>query len=176
MFEIDIPSMLIAIVAILAFIAPFYIQYLRVKKTKLRKTSELNRFLEEKKLQINDFDFWRNFYYVGIDSSQMKLVYAKGSDQFSNQLIDLKDINYAKISESFRILGEKEPKRKIIDLLILELIDASGNVRYMLEFYDGEKYSDLLGETVLVKEWRDQVNSVLKKNRGRNSNPLLAVV
>jgi hypothetical protein len=173
MFDIEIISMLIAIVAILAFIAPFYIQYLRVKKMKLRKASELNRFLEENKLQINDFDFWRNFYYVGIDSSQMKLVYANGADQFSNELVDLKDINYAKIRESFRILGEKESKRKVIDLLILELIDASGNVRYMLEFYDGEKYSDLLGETVLVKKWHDQVNAVIKKYRGRSSTPLL---
>lgn len=175
MFDIDIISMLIAVVAILAFIAPFYIQYLKVKKTKLRKVSELNKFLEENSLQINSFDFWRSFYYVGIDSSQMKLVYAKGAERFSNDIIDLKDINYAKIRESSRVLGEKESKRKVIDELTLELVDASGNVRHMLEFYDGEKYSDLLGETVLVKKWQDQVNAVIKKSRGNNSRPLLAV-
>ncbi|WP_114749754.1 hypothetical protein [Pleomorphovibrio marinus] len=175
MFEIDIPSLLIAVVAISAFIAPLYIQYLRVKKTRLRKESELNRFLEENSLRINNFDFWRSFYYVGIDSSQMKLVYAKGSEQFSTDIIDLKDISYAKIRESSRTLGEKESKRKVIDHLTLELVDASGNVSHMLEFYDGEKYSDLLGETVLIKKWQDQVNVVLKKSRGSNSTPLLAV-
>lgn len=175
MFEIDIPSMLIAAAAILAFIAPFYIQYLRVKKTRLRKALTLNKFLEENSLRINDFDFWRGFYYMGIDSSQMKLVYATGSEQFSNDIIDLNDINYAKIRDSSRILGEKESKRKVIDQLTLELIDASENVRHIIEFYDGEKYSDLLGETVLAKKWQDQVNSVLKKSRGSNSNPLLAV-
>ncbi|MCH7410578.1 hypothetical protein MM239_14315 [Belliella sp. DSM 111904] len=169
MIDIDIISTSIAIGAMVAFAIPFYVNHLKVKKAKLNKESLLKGFIKSHGLTINMQDQWRSQYFIGLDTQQRTLVYIDDLEEIKPILIDFNEVKQVRINEISRSLKSKGPDRKIIDGLYLELLNPQGKVIESLEFFHGDKFSDLVGEPVLIKKWEAILKSTLKNTTENKS-------
>ncbi|MCH7396825.1 hypothetical protein MM236_02455 [Belliella sp. DSM 107340] len=169
MFEIDIITISIAIVSMVAFAVPFYINNLKVKKEKLNKENLLQNFLKSHNLNLNIQDNWRKQYFIGMDTYQNKLVYIQNLADIKAVILDVREIKQVKINEESRVVGAKGNSRKIIDGLHLQFTNHQGKVIGLLEFYDGEKFSDLVGEPILIKKWEATILAEAKSTGKKES-------
>ena len=90
-------------------------------------------------------------------------------DKLEPVVIDLDHVKQIKIDEVSRVIGSKGNSRKVIDELRLHLISHTGKVIGDLEFYDAEKFSDLAGESVLIKKWEGSLQVFLKNQVKKES-------
>ncbi|MCH7413819.1 hypothetical protein MM213_10010 [Belliella sp. R4-6] len=169
MFDIDIITISIAIVSMVAFAIPFYLNNVKVKKEKLNNDKLLQTFLNSHNLNLNIQDNWRKQYFIGIDTSQNKLVYVDDLADIKPIILDIRDVKQVKINEVSRVVGAKSNSRKIIDSLHLQLTNHQGKVIGLLEFYDGEKFSDLVGEPILIKKWEATISAEAKSTGKKES-------
>lgn len=163
MFDIDIISLTIAVILIAAFILPLYLHISKVKNREVRATKLLEDFAKSQELEIQVKDLWRSKYFIGLDRNKAKLLYSDDIALSSPVVIDLRTITRVKIAEvSHKVVNQLE-SRKIIDRLDMVLLDKSGNTANILEFYDGNRFSDLNGETILIKKWESYLEDVTHK-------------
>ncbi|SHN27489.1 hypothetical protein SAMN04488057_115126 [Cyclobacterium lianum] len=161
MFDLDIITLSMAMVAIVAFIMPFYLNH---KKEKARITLAkklLAEFTRNLNLEIEKKDLWRKKYFIGLDPEKGQLVYSSDFSSDSPIQIDLYQVSQVKIKENSRKIVTATSARKIIDKLDLEFYSQGGLLIHSLEFYDGEIFSDLLGETILIKKWEMEITSCM---------------
>ncbi|MFC4872814.1 hypothetical protein [Negadavirga shengliensis] len=163
MFDIDIISLSIAVILIAAFILPLYLHISKAKKRETRATKLLEDFAKSQGLEIQVKDLWRSRYFVGLDRNKAKLLYSDDIALSSPVLIDLYTISRVKIGEvSHKVVNQVE-SRKVIDRLDLILLDKNGDTANVLEFYDGNRFSDLNGETILIKKWETYLEDITRK-------------
>lgn len=163
MFDIDIITLAISAVAMIAFALPFYFASRKINKKKVLALKQIEDFIQSQNLTIQIRDIWRNQYFIGLDTVKGVLVYCEHLDNSSPVLIDLKKINQVAIEEAAHVVGNMTNSHKVLDKLTLSMTDEHNRKIQGLEFYDGDKYSDLNGEAVLIKKWelliREQVTS-----------------
>lgn len=169
MFDIDIITLIMAVAGMIAFAIPFYLNNQKVKKEKTRKMKGLSEIIKSNGLSLNLEDQWRNQYFIGFDSNKNKLLYIANLDKLEPVVIDLDHVKQIKIDEVSRVIGSKGNSRKVIDELRLHLISHTGKVIGDLEFYDAEKFSDLAGESVLIKKWEGSLQVFLKNQVKKES-------
>lgn len=158
--DIEPISLGISLAAIVAFIAPIY--FSKKKHTRLLKFLQ-NTFMEEAKregLLIEEFDFWRNTYAIGIDYGKHKLLFMTLGANTEFELISTDNISFIDLQKQSHYFGKGSKKVEVIDKLAL-IIHRKGETseRSYLCFFDGEKNSDLSGEWPLIQKW----NSILSK-------------
>ncbi|GAB2635147.1 hypothetical protein [Belliella aquatica] len=168
MFEIDIITLIMAVAGMVAFAIPFYLNSQKVKKEKAQKSNKLTEFLKNHDLSLSEQEEWRNRYFIGIDTQKNKLIYISNLNEINPILIDLYKVNHVKIHEVSRVIGTKGNSRKIIDALSLQLINYDGKIIGDLEFYDGEIFSDLVGEPIIIKKWEATLQSLVKNQQKNN--------
>lgn len=168
MFEIDIITLIMAVAGMIAFATPFYLNNQKVKNEKIQKSIKLADALKNNGLNLTEQEEWRNRYFIGIDSEKNKLIYISNLNEINPILIDLHKVNHVKIHEVSRLIGTKGNNRKIIDALSLQLINYDGKVIGDLEFYDGEIFSDLVGEPIVIKKWEATLQSIVKNQNKHN--------
>ncbi|MCH7411695.1 hypothetical protein MM239_20075 [Belliella sp. DSM 111904] len=153
MFDFDILTLSIAILAIIGFAIPFIYQYNKSKRKKSSAMDEINDFVKSHGLNLSSMDFWRGKYFIGLDTATKKLVYANWNSGFQAKLIDLEKYVQTNIHEDVRLVGSGSDKRKVVDSITLGITIPKSKLQYQLEFYDAELFSDLVGEGVLVRKW-----------------------
>lgn len=157
MFDLDIITLSMAMVAIIAFIMPFYINHKKVKARVALSEKLLADFANNQQLHIQVKDLWRNNYFIGMDPQKGKLIYSEDIHSCSTLLIDLHLICKVRIKEESHKVVSPTSTRKVIDKLELLFYSESAELVHNIEFYDGEKFSDLLGETILIKKWETEI-------------------
>lgn len=162
MFDVDKITLIIAFTSMLAFAFPFYWYHRKNKIKNHEKAQKLKAFISHHRLSIIREETWRSRYYIGLDSAQKKLVYVEDLEQFRPQLIDLHQVKQVVFHEISRTVGEKANSKKVVDELKLQLLNQKGKMVASLEFYDGEKFSDLLGEPIVIKNWEALIQEQLK--------------
>lgn len=162
MFEIDIITLSFALISMVAFVIPFYLNSKKSKKEKHRKESILENYLKSQNLNLDQKEFWRDQYFIGLDSNQRKLVYIQNMKDFQPELINLDEINHVSQHEVSRMIGSEKNPRKVLDELNLYLIGKNGKVKASLEIYNGEIFSDLSGEPVLIQKWEALIKEKIR--------------
>ncbi len=105
---------------------------------------------------------WRHEYAIGIDSSKKILFYHQDSLEGSPKSIELRDFRKVSVSKKLLELKSGGSAKPVLDQITLELLPKdSKKAAIHLELYDGEKYSDLLGETLLAEKWAELIQKNL---------------
>ncbi|NHE59813.1 hypothetical protein [Cyclobacterium plantarum] len=163
MFDLDIITLSMAMVAIIAFIMPFYINNKKVKAKVALAEKLLADFAKNQQLNIQVKDLWRNKYFIGIDPQKGKLIYSEDINSCLPVLIDLHLIGHVRIKEESHKVVSPTSTRKVIDKLELSFYSEKAELFHNIEFYDGEKFSDLLGETILIKKWENEIMACMQQ-------------
>lgn len=160
MFEFDLVTLLITAITIIAFAIPF-IRYSRKHKNQAsEKLTKLKNFLQSNQLDLKVNETWRDRYFLGIDSARKKLIYVQNLVDFEPQIINLEEVLHVSKHEVFRLVGTEKNQRKVLDELHLHLIGKNNKIKASLEVYNGEVFSDVSGEPVLIQK----LESLLKEH------------
>jgi hypothetical protein len=156
-------------VLFLAFAAPFYYNARKSKKNREFQVQVFQQNALEKRLNIVNQDSWRERYFIGLDSAKRKVLYIHFQEVPTIIEIDLSKVISIELHEKSHEVGSGNGKRKITDNLDLIFHFKNKESSESLEFYDGEKYSDMEGEIPLTRTWC----SLLKANLIVKSNELI---
>ncbi len=164
MFDIDLISFSIAGLLIAAFAVPFYVHARRLKIKERIALKLLTDFTSSHGLSLQDNDQWRNRYFIGIDNVKAQLVYSSDTSQADYKCIDLARAKRVTIAEASHQVPNGKGSNKVLDRLDLIIMDHHDKPIHVLGFYDGDQYSDLVGEAVLIKKWETLLKDVVKKS------------
>jgi hypothetical protein len=166
LFDIDIVSFSIAVILIIAFIIPFYWYSRKSRIKELKAIKCLGEYAMNLDLEMHLTEFWRSHYFIGLDRNKGKVIYADNLLSPSPVIIDLRNIKKVKVEEASRKIVTPKETRKVIDKLELNFVGENNKTVMKIEFYDGDKFSDLNGESVLIKKWEAVLQSVIdSKNK-----------
>ena len=156
MFDIEPVTLVFSFVLFGAFTVPFIYHS---QKNRQKESKIFEKLLESALSQdsrIDTKESWRFEYALGLDSQKGILYYYQNSSEgspFTFKLQEFKKISVAKKNLEFQ---SGTATKSVLDKIDLELTpkDPKKGV-ILLELYDGEKYSDLLGETLIAEKWAD---------------------
>ncbi|WP_035805644.1 hypothetical protein [Lunatimonas lonarensis] len=164
MFTIDYVSLAIAAVLIALFITPLYLHVRKTNRSKADALRRLHDFASSKGWLLTNSEIWRNRYFIGLDEMNLGLVYSNDIGDHSAIAVPLSEIQRVRVIERSHRVSINTEKRKVIDAIDLQLIGKDGNVLHELEIYDGNRYSDLDGESVLVGKWEGMLKKVFESS------------
>ncbi len=162
MFDIDLISLAIVAIFMGAFALPFYLHARKVKLRERKAHKILADFTASNGLNLQEKDHWRDKYFIGLDKEKAQVVYSSDTSQNCYKCIRLDQIKRVSISEASHQVTNGKESHKELDRLDLILINQNDQPIHVLEFYDGDQYSDLVGEAVLIKKWETLVKDALK--------------
>ena len=182
--DIDFVSLSISIMLILAFMAPIYVHVRNSNLKVANALMELDLFAQRHELQLGKKTHWRKRYFIGLDNYHCKLLFTTDMSQSSPIILDLNQVDRIVLDERFHFVSTTSEKTRILDSVYLQLVGKDGQVLLPLEFYDGNKFSDLMGEAVLAREWKKALEEVLtfpkntlqfKGDQTQPPNPMLII-
>lgn len=161
--DIDFVSLGISLVLIIAFIAPIYINIRKNHRVLQAGLFNVQNFARQQRLKLDEQAIWRNRYFIELDKTKKSLIFTNDMRQTLPIMVDIPSIRGVKILENFHYVKQNGQKTKVIDNLWLQLFTSDGLPAYSMEFYDGNLYSDLQGEAVMAKEWKNRVEDLIVK-------------
>lgn len=162
MFDIDIPTLVVASVFMAAVSAIFFYYSLKNKKSRKEFFDKFNGFISELKLNPNIREDWRNRYILGLDQQSKTLVYCNFGEKGSKIALALPEVKKVAVAEDFQENGSTAGTRKILENLTLRIeFKSPTKPAIQLPIYSAEEYSDLLGETVIASKWAQLINQQL---------------
>jgi hypothetical protein len=161
MIDFEPVTLLMSLALFGAFSVPFIYHSQKNRKKEASLKSHLFEVAKKLEAMPDQTEIWRNQYALGIDTSKGVLSYHREVPISYSMAIDLKD--YKKVSLIRRNSDMKNGtvNNTVLDYLALELFPKSGTSSIQLEIFDGEQFSDLLGETVLAERWAEIIQSHL---------------
>ncbi|HSF55033.1 MAG TPA: hypothetical protein VLA71_14865 [Algoriphagus sp.] len=163
MFDIDMPTLIVASLFILAVAAIFVYYSLKNRKTRKEFYDKFNRFISGKNLNPDLKEDWRNRYILGLDQTKNTLVYCNFGEDEQKITVALPEVSKVSVAETFQESEQATNTRKILDQLALKIqFKAPGKEALSLLIYSAEEFSDLLGETVLASKWAELINQRIK--------------
>lgn len=164
--DIEPISLGISLAAIVAFIAPIYIS--KKKQSNINKSKQ-QQFMDEANKQglvLDNFDFWRGTYAIGLDTGKHKLLYMDLEADIKFKLIPTDNISHIDLQKQNHHVGKGSNKVEVIDSLAL-IVHQKGTavVKSHLCFFDGEKNSDLSGEWPLIQKWNTLLIKEMAKTK-----------
>lgn len=158
---LDYITMAFVVALVAAFAMPFILHSRKNNKKKSRAKKQLMDFANSHGLSLTTMEFWRNNYFIGLDPVKAQLVYSNDIAGNSTQIIRLREVRDVEVHESSRKVKHQGETNKIIDRLELILNSDIPGKRWVLEVYDGERFSDVAGEPVLIKIWNNRIQNTL---------------
>jgi hypothetical protein len=160
MISIDPVTAVLSLVLFGAFSVPFIYHFQKNKK----KQKQISQKLQEAGISANakpdQLEIWRQQYAIGLDTSAKVLFYHQDGEVNTTFCIPLTDIK--KVTSLKKKKEIDESKKSVIDFVGLELQYLSPSKKpLVLEIYDGDKFSDLIGETVLAEKWATTIQKHL---------------
>lgn len=164
MFDIDIPTLVVASVFMAIVFAIFFYYSLKSKKARKEFLEKFNRFVSELGLKPNLKEDWRNRYILGLDQQSKTLVYCNFGDKEEKLAIALPEVSKVDVSEYFQEPTNERKSTKILENLALKIqFKNPSKAPVQLPIYSADEFSDLLGETVLATNWAKIINQELTK-------------
>jgi hypothetical protein len=157
MIDIEPVTLVMSLALFGAFTVPFIYHSQKNRKKEAFLKGHLFEVAKNLGAIPDQTEIWRNQYALGIDTTKRVLSYHREVPNSNSMVFDLKDFKKASIVKRNLEIKNGETHKSILDYLALELIPKSGNNPIQLEIYDGEQFSDLLGETVLAEKWAELI-------------------
>ncbi|TXE11426.1 hypothetical protein [Algoriphagus aquimarinus] len=124
--------------------------------------AKLNELAQLKGVNPTEIDTWRFRYALGLDVSQNVLVYLCQDTTSVSYSLNLADFKTVRLIKRYQEINGKSQTQKLPEYLALELVPVDSVAQVVsLELYDGELFSDLMGETVLADKWVGILNKQL---------------
>lgn len=162
MFDIEPVTIVLSLLLFGAFTAPFVYHSSKKKKKTKALESKLNELAKAQGANLSLTEIWRNYYVFGLDPSKNCLIYFQDTPEFSPIVLDLNDFKKVGVIRKNLESKNESSGRQILDYLALELTKKSGGNAIQLEFYNGDLFSDLMGETLLADKWLETLQKQLK--------------
>ncbi len=164
MFDIDIPTLVVASVFMAIVFAIFFYYSIKSKKARKEFLEKFNRFISELNLEPNLKEDWRNRFILGLDQQNKTLVYCNFADKEEKVVIALHEVSKVDVSEYFQESTNGTKATKVLENLALKIqFKNPSKPAVQLPIYSAEEYSDLLGETVLARNWAKIITQELTK-------------
>jgi hypothetical protein len=164
MFEIDIATLAVTSVILLAVIAPFIYYSIKSKKAKAEFFKDFKQFTSGLNLSPELQEDWRNRYILAFDRAKNTLIYYQSGENEEKREIPLQEVKRVNVYETYFENDPASGNRKILDQLALQVHFKNPTKQVLnLEIYSSEYYSDLVGETVLAARWAELINQQLTK-------------
>jgi hypothetical protein len=163
MQNIDMTTIALSTVLISAFIAPFAYYSFKNKKTEKTFANTFLEFAKSHGISPNVVERWRNHYIIGLDKTAQKLVYFSFGDFPQQVVINLNDVNKVSLQEKFRTVTVVNEKRNILEFLALQFhFKDSKHLARTIEVYDGNLFTNQMGERMIAKKWLEVLSKELK--------------
>jgi hypothetical protein len=164
MIDIEPVSLGVSILLLLGFITPIYLYKVKQsKKTSLQK-SIFQQTEKDLGIECLEKEFWRDYYALGLDSDKKKLLYIKFDSEPEIQVVDLKNCTQIAQYQQTEKINNGKMDREIINNIGLKLnCHKSNRPEILLEFYNGDLFSDHQGEGPLALKWKDLIAQNLRK-------------
>lgn len=164
MFDIDMPTLIVASTFITAILAIFIYYSQKSKKSRKEFLGKFNHFLSGLNLKPDLLDDWRNRYILALDQNKKVLVYCRFGENEQKIAVPLPEVSKVSVSETFQEHEQNSSSSKILNQLTLKVqFKNPGKESLDLQIYSADDYSDLLGETVLAAKWSSTINQQLTK-------------
>lgn len=164
MFDIDIPTLVVASVFMAAVLAIFFYYSFKSKKTRKEFYEKFNQFISGLNLNPTIKEDWRNRFILGLDQNKKTLVYCNFAENGEKIAVALPEVSKVSVSETFQEMGPANSTKKILDQLALKIQFKSPEKESLsLLIYSADDYTDLLGETVLASHWAKIISQQLTK-------------
>ncbi len=163
--KVDLPSLIIGILALATFCAPILWYQISEKKKVKKLNKELSQFAREENLTLSNQEVWGSGYAVGIDQENKKLLYFKhdGKDDLK-EMINLTEVVSCKVSNGTKTVRNDNGSRSIISsirLLLHYQNPKKGSAS--LEIYDGENGRALTSELTIANKLAKTIRPLLNK-------------
>ena len=156
MIDIEPVTLVFSFVLFGAFTAPFIYHSQKNKKKESKLLEKLLEAALSLDSRIDTQESWRYEYALGLDSKKGILYYHQNSLEGSPFSFDLKDFKRVSVSKKMREFQSGTTTKSVLDYISLELVPKDPKKSIVnLELYDGDKYSDLLGETLIADKWAE---------------------
>jgi hypothetical protein len=164
MFDIDIPTLIVASIFIAIFLPVFFYYSVKSKKARMEFCEKFNCFISKLNLNLSLKEDWRNRYILGLDKLSMMLVYCNFVDKEEKLAISLPEVSKFEVSEYFYESSNGTKSNKVLENLSLKIqIKNQSKTAILLPIYSAGEFPDLLGETVLASNWAKIINQKLTK-------------
>nr|WP_287939613.1 hypothetical protein [Algoriphagus sp.] len=160
MITIDPVTAVLSVVLFGAFTVPFIYHFQKNKKKDNLLVQKLKDAINAIGGNLDQFESWRHKYAIGLDTQKKVLVYHQEGEIGATFCIPLSEIKKVTVIKKTRELGES--KKSVLEQLGLEIHYVSPTKKSSLvEFYNEEFFSDLMGETLLVEKWAELIRTNL---------------
>lgn len=163
--KVDMPSLIIGILALVTFCMPiaWYQISEKIKVKKLNK--ELAQYAQKENITLTSKEVWGNGYALGIDQENKKLLYFKHTENNDQKkMIDLSEVEMCKVSNGIKTVQNTSGSRSFISsirLLFHFQNPKKGSIS--LEIYDGENGKTLTSEIIIANKLARTIRSILNK-------------
>lgn len=160
---LDMTTVALSSILIIAFVAPFAYYSFKNKKAEKSLSHSFHEFAKEYGVSPTVVDKWRNHYTIGLDKAAKKLVYFSYGDFPQQVVINLEEVNKVSLQEKFRTVTLGNEKRNILEFLALQFhFKDPQHLARTVEIYDGDIFTDQMGERVLAKKWLEVLSQEVK--------------
>lgn len=159
MISIDPVSAVLALVLFGAFTVPFIYHFQKNKKKEKQLSLKLQDAGKTAEAKPDLIETWRHQYALGLDTTRKVLVYLSEGEVNNSFCIPLSEVKKVSVLIKTKEIGEL--KKTVIEHVDLEIYFISPTRKaLMLEIFNEEQFSDLMGETVLAEKWAE----IIKKH------------
>ncbi len=158
--DLDFGTLFIGVLALLACIAPFALDYRSRKNKEANLLQPLKNFAQQHNAQINDYEVCKDFI-IGIDKKENSVFFYK-QDNAVLQYIDLDTIQTCKVITSHKTMTNAKGNYKVITKLELSFVSTS-KAEQIIEFFNADTSPQLFGEVQVIEKWCKIITNQLKK-------------
>lgn len=163
MNDIEPVTLIVSAIILVGFITPLVFQRFKNKNTLNAQQATFSEFAERNNARPTLHEQWRNHYHLGIDPDAKKVVYHRFGTYPEQSVIDLNGVKRVSVQEKSRVVVKGKEKRFIIDYLALQFhFKDETHLPKTIETYDGDLYSNMIGERGLTERWRQNIENLLK--------------
>lgn len=163
----DIASIVIGILFLLAFTLPFFFLNRSQKSNHKVLAQVFSQAAAKHGLNIPSPEFWGRVYAIGLDETANKLLYLKhkeGSEQ--EALIDLAEVEKCKVENHSRTVKNHNVSTKMTDRMELVFSFKEGHKHNKaLEFYHMEESLTVADELQIAEKWARRLNGLATKSK-----------
>ena len=160
MISIDPVSAVLALVLFGAFTVPFIYHFQKNKQKEKQLSLKLLDVGKTAGAKPDLIETWRNQYALGLDTPKKVLLYLSEGEANNSFCIPLSEVKKVTVLIKTKEIGEL--KKPVVEHVGLEIYFTSPTKKsIILEIFNEEQFSDLMGETVLAEKWAESIKKLL---------------
>jgi hypothetical protein len=157
MFSIDPVTAVLSLVLFCAFTVPFIYHYQKNKGKEKLLLQRLKEIASQSGAIPDRIEIWRYHYAIGLDKTKKQLIYVLEGENSYAICLPLSEVKKVSVLKKNREIETNEGKKTILEQVVLELNLGSNKKPSLIEFYNEDRFSDLMGEEVLAEKWAELI-------------------